>query len=140
MSNWTRPRGLMLVLFLAGSAPTQAAPDDPQSPESLAKARVEIARRFYELAVERLPGDDVRGPSDQAVEQVALWSRRWMEGERDASSGKPIAAIESHRDRMKRWEDKFAELNDRTFQNTVDLFKFHRLEAELWLAKAKTER
>src|SRR3954451_2138544 len=115
MHNQTRRKGLTLGLILAGAALASAAPDDAQKPEALARLRLEIARSAYEgceTAITTPPaGEGNKLPQDvrtvMNVEQLVTWSRRWMEAERDMSGKKAdqVGAVESHRKRLKKWED-----------------------------------
>lgn len=87
------------------------------------------------------------------AERFYTWSRRWMEAEKDRSSKRSdqIAAVQAHLDRMRRLEEggiirDLAKRANTTFGN-VSLppgefrtsLEFYRLEAESWLAKAKSE-
>src|SRR5262245_46076345 len=99
---------LRLGLILTGASTVAGAPADPQTPEDLAKARLEIVRRIYRDTEEQLknpPAPAVATGSDvfPILEQVAIWSRRWMEAERDSNDGRAnrIAALEGHIKRLK---------------------------------------
>lgn len=102
----------------------------------LAKTKVATAKAGYEgtVAVRR-----TGGRADP--EQVYLWSRRWMEAERDVSD-KPadrVAAIENHKTRMKELH-KFTLVEYQAGKVThaqVLGADFYAAEAELWLAEAK---
>ena len=153
MFNQVRRNGLMLGFIVAGATLAFAGPDDTQRSEDLARARLDVARRAYGQAEDSitLPAtDESKVPQHlltaMKVEQLIAWSRRWMEAERDSSGkkGDQTAALDAHRKRLKKWEDLYSELLEGgSVQGSwvaVDPLKFHRLEAEYWIAKAKDER
>jgi hypothetical protein len=153
MFNQVRRNGLMLGYIVAGAALAFAGPNDSQGPEGLARARLDIARKAYEQiegSITNPPADDSKLPpgfrTTLKLEQLVNWSRRWMETERDTSSKRAdqIAALDAHRKRLKKQEDLYSELleggSGQGVELAVDTLKFHRLEAEYWLAKAKAER
>jgi hypothetical protein len=150
MFDRTRRDGLLLGMVLTAAALAPAGADDVRTPEALATARRDVARKLYDDCVERLKSPPASQKladtfSDETMEQVVTWSRRVMEAERDMSGKKAdrVAAIEAHRKRIKAWEDELAELTKGDFsgvnRRTADLVTFHRLEADYWLARAKAE-
>lgn len=153
MLNQVQRNGLVIGVMLAGATLALAGADDTRRPEDLARARLDIARRAYEQVEDSInapPADEGKLPqgirATLKLEQLIAWSRRWMEAERDASGKKAdhVAAIDAHRKRLKKWEDICSEVaegdSSGASSRDVDLLKFHRLEAEYWLAKAKDER
>ena len=119
-----------------------------RKPEELAKARLELTRRSYEQAEEQIKfppaGANPRETLAPSVDNLALWSRRWMEAERDMDAGKAarLAALDGHIKRLKTWEDLFERIvqgqQSGEAQQSLDTLKFHRLEADYWLAKEKS--
>jgi hypothetical protein len=102
----------------------------------LAQARVEAARRTY-LGLER----NFREGRPALVEPVYRWSRRLLDAEREASDQKEaqLAAYQAHLQRMRGLEritrDRF---RDRlTIIEEVDATEYYRLEASLWLERAR---
>jgi hypothetical protein len=89
--------------------------------------------------------DDQQSRLFSWMERLVTWSRRWMEAELDASDREAdkIAAIEGHVKRLKKWEDEFAPVaqgEPAASRLMLDTLRYHRLEGEYWLAKAKAER
>jgi hypothetical protein len=153
MLNRVQRNTVLLGYVLAGATLATAGPGYGQSPEGLARARLDIARKAYQHVEDSImaPAADVGKLPSRVwtalnLEQLVGWSRRWMEAERDASGSKTVqvAALEAHRKRLKKWEDTYSELargeSSGEWSHAVDLLTFHRLEAEYWLAKAKDER
>ncbi|MBX6312120.1 MAG: hypothetical protein IRY99_04255 [Isosphaeraceae bacterium] len=143
---------LAVGLFLAGGLALRSAPpEEPDRLKELAEARMKLARRYYEGEVARTnrriepPGAPGLSTLVSRVnaELLALWSRRWMEAQRDASDRKAdqIAAIQGHVDRLAGWVKQLQPLtkvaDSGVSQTDIDVLEFHLLEAEYWLAKAK---
>jgi hypothetical protein len=128
----------VLGLVLAGVA--LAPKFTAESPDSnqLAKAQMEAARRTYELTWTRAE----MGEGGDA-EQVYQWSVRWLEAQRDLSGTKAgqLAALEAHQTRMQRLERRVAAMvkagQGRQSEGTAA--EYYRLEADLWLARAKAK-
>jgi len=158
---------LALGLAAAGKTRSGAGRDEPAAADSGAKARLEIARGIYEQMLMRQPdpfsgnhGNLMGAPRppqpDRKVEDLYLWSRRWMEAERDVrpDGGGIVVAFRGHRDRMKDLgtiESLKGLYKKRNIPYTDELLAgqakfsigvsteglpFFRLEAESWLAKA----
>jgi hypothetical protein len=126
-------RGLLLAL-----AGTCLAGEPAPEKDGNAKARAAAARKVYEHLLERYKLD----PNFQnEPERSYLWSRRWMEAERQAAGTKAgrVAAVEGHLERMKKWEKVFKEGVERGIFSPGDVAaaEFYRLEAEGWLAEEK---
>jgi multidrug efflux pump subunit AcrA (membrane-fusion protein) len=103
----------------------------------LAKTKVAAAKAAYGVTSKAF----AEGKAD--AEKVYLWSRRWMETERDVSDKAPgrVAAVGSHLDRMKKLR-KAAEARYQIGQaGQVDVLgaDFYLAEAELWLARAEAK-
>jgi hypothetical protein len=94
-------RMILAVSLLIAAAPIAQSQRqaEPGVPMDLLKAQVASARRAYEMSRlmfrERVPNSD--------LENLYLWSVRWLNAERDLSK-KPaerVAAAEAHLERMK---------------------------------------
>jgi len=109
----------------------------PQSTEQyqLSKAAVlaNRAKRAYGNALERYK----TGNSDP--EGVYLWSRRWLEAQRKASTEKvdQTKAFEDHCARMKELEELVKNRSEAGTETAAyrAAAEFYRAEAELWLAR-----
>jgi multidrug efflux pump subunit AcrA (membrane-fusion protein) len=102
-----------------------------------ATARLAAARKVYEMTMVRLKNHQAK----MDVEQVALWSRRWLEAQGELATGKEqqSSAVEAHLGRMRDLE-KFAKNLATTGQGLeadAVAAEFHRLEAERVLAQTK---
>jgi hypothetical protein len=104
-----------------------------------ARARLNAARNVYNGMIEQARTSYRLADS----EQLYLWSRRWMDAERDLATKEAdrFAAVEGHFDRMKKWEEFTREAVRKGFAAPIDLTaqEFYRLEAEQWLARAKAK-
>jgi hypothetical protein len=141
--------GLILAFLVAGATLTPAAPDKSAGPKALARARLELARSLYEASVDEMknaPPAEGGARIDAlfpAMDRLSLWSRRWMEAERDASEDKAgvLAALEAHVKRLKTWEDVYEEAFQAGLPSTTRIaagtLKFYRLEAEFQWAVAR---
>jgi hypothetical protein len=129
---------MLLGLLVAGGLQAAPEPTPEKTLADLAKARVEAARRTYtEMARNHKEGRITR------TEIVYQWSLRWLAAERDVSPARAdrVAACKAHWERMKELERmtkdqlraRFVPIEEATAA------EFYRLEAELWLAKAKAE-
>jgi hypothetical protein len=128
---------LALGFVLAGGISAPPGRGDAQAAPDPAKAKLEAARITYEalLEVHR------QGQAGFDAEKVYLWSRRWMEAERDLSEKKAdrAAAAEAHLDRMKDLR-KLDVARYKAGQGTKAEAlgaDFYVAEAELWLARVK---
>lgn len=100
------------------------------------RAKGEAARLVYEAMVKELH----EGRGQVNADRLYLWSRRWMEAQRDVSPKKAdqVAALEAHRDRMKDLR-KTTEQRYKAGQGShaeVLSVDFYIAEAELWLTEA----
>jgi hypothetical protein len=106
---------------------------------SNAKARLEAARKVYQGIMERHQIEPSRQPLD--FENLCLWSRRWMDAQRDISDEKSnqLEAIDAHLNRVRDLEKiarQWVQVNAiTTFECSA--VEFHRLEAEHWLAQTR---
>lgn len=130
MIRYTLLAALVLLPTFGSATPAAVTRED------LTAAKLKAARLVYEAMVKEL--HEGRGQVD--ADRLYLWSRRWMEAQRDASPKKAdqIAALEAHRDRMKDLR-KMAEQRYKAGQGShaeVLCVDFYLAEAELWLSKA----
>ena len=108
------------------------APRDDPKWKAITKSKVETARQILEMFAER---EKLALPADaNFISEVACWSRRLMEAELELSTTKTrrIAAIQEHRDRMRR-NEQMADAQARAARlNASDVLKarFYRLEAD----------
>jgi hypothetical protein len=106
-------------------------------PPQLAKARVDAARRTYEIIW--------RNNKEGLVPFAELayrWSRRWLEAEveQDENKTSQLAAYTAHRNRMR----ELARITRERYRNRVNTIDetsatdFYLAEAEVWIAQAKS--
>ena len=134
MTTRTIALGLILGLGLTvGAAASWAG--GPAGDADLAKAKVQVAGKTYEAAVQALRA----GKAD--AERVYLWSRRWMEAQGELSEKKAdqVAARETHLQRMKELRQVARALYESGRATHADALatEFYVVEATLWLARAK---
>jgi hypothetical protein len=128
-----------LLAVAAALAPAPAQQDPPPAAgatnklEVLAKSRVEIAAKMYELAwlyysENRIDAGDVYG-----------YSRLMLMAEQDLATDKPghIKATQGHLDRMTKLWKKVARVKKLGFSNTLDVneAEYYQKEAEYWVAR-----
>ncbi len=121
-----------------GIAPAQERKGPAKAPDELLKAQLASARKVYEVSL-KMYQESVAS----YFEHPYVWSVRWLNVER-ALSKKPadrITAAEAHLDRMKKLEAIAQNLAKAGaalgFHATAA--EYYRLEAEIWLAKAKDQ-
>lgn len=130
---------LILCVVMAGGTFPSLASADSAPDEDLAKSQAEAARTVYEGLIAAHNAGSDKYPFD--LEKLNLWSLRWSRAEQALSTKKAdhIAAAEAHLARMKKWEavmqDQFKERQVSRFE--VVQAKYHRIEAERWLAEVK---
>ena len=130
MIRYTLLAALVFLPAFGSAAPAAAARED------LAAAKVEAAHKVYEAMVQELR----TGRGQANADRLYLWSRRWMEAQRDVGPKKAdrIAALEAHRDRMKDLR-KTAEQRYKAGQCShaeVLSVDFYLAEAEIWLSES----
>jgi hypothetical protein len=133
----TRMLAVGLVLGLA--ALTFIARADDKTKEN-AKGRLEAARKVYEGISQRARIDP---NASLDPDKLALWSRRWMEAERDLGDTKEekIAAVQGHLDRMKKLEGLVKAMRQSALVTPMEVAaqEYYRLEAEQWLTQARAK-
>jgi hypothetical protein len=123
--------GLAAVTLLR-AAPGAA----PKVPPQLTKAKVDAARRTYEVIWKNNKEGLV-----PFAELAYRWSRRWLEAEVERSEDKAnqLAAYTAHRDRMR----ELARITRDRYRNRVITIEeasatdFYLAEAVLWIEQAK---
>jgi len=125
------------ALAVAGAvrACVAAPPSTSKVPRELLQARLEAARRAYDLTETLLH----TGKAD--FSELPLWSRRWLEAERAlATTGADqVAALEAHLERMKALEKGVRKMMDVGFALPRDgaAATYYRVEAEVWLREVQ---
>jgi hypothetical protein len=127
--------------------PTKDATKTADEVTTLLKARVALAEKAHRAALEGLSRTRRVGNTLMQVtekpEEVYIWSVRWLHAQRDLSPKNEdhIAALEAHLKRMTELK-KAVEMLSRDLMPhiRVDEAEWYRLEAQLWLAKAKQEK
>lgn len=130
-----------LGLVAAGLYSSAAEQKDVSAgPTASAKARRDAAKEVYEGAWQRHLQEPERVPGD--VVYFHDWSVRWLQAERDLGPTKAeqIAALEGHLKRMQFWKEFLhGEFKDGQIPKySLSAAEFFRLEAEDWLAAART--
>lgn len=131
------PPGLALGLVLAvGVILPVALGAEPRTTLALAEAKVKAAQKAYEESVKAIRD----GRSD--AEKVYVWSRRWLEAQRDADKkADRTAGLKAHRDRMKdlrQTAEALYKLAKAPYAEVAGT-EYYLAEAELWLAPDKRE-
>jgi hypothetical protein len=128
--------GLAAAVWLRVAPEAAPAKAPPKVPAALVKAKVDAARRTYEVI-----WTNNREGLVPFAELAYRWSRRWLEGELDLSDKKAdqLAAYQAHRDRMR----KLGRITHERYQNRVNTVDevtavdFYVAEAEVWVEQAK---
>lgn len=128
-----------LAMAVAGWHGTVAdTKDQPASRRTNAQARLNAAKRVYELSWKHHQQEPNVARSD--VEYFHDWSVRWLQAERDLSRTKVehVAALEGHLKRMQFWKDLHEKSRQRGLISgyVADAAEFFRLEADDWLETA----
>ena len=109
-------------------------PDSP-GPGSSSEELVAAARRAYELQLQRRPID----PEHSQIDELYLWSKRWMTAEWDLSlqTGGGAKGVKAHLGRMIDLEDTTIKAQQAGLVSPVDVASaaYYRIEAELMLAR-----
>jgi hypothetical protein len=128
---------LAVAGLIIGLGPWTAPARADDKAAANARARLAAARKVYEGMLARAKVDPNTPPD---FEKVYLWSRRWMEAQRDVEGKKEgkLAALQGHLDRMKKLEAFVKGMYEGKLATPVEVAaqEFYRLEAERWLAQA----
>jgi hypothetical protein len=132
-----------ITLFVICGTAVSSAQADQKSAVDNAKARLDAARKVYQFMTESLKVTASAEPRPLEPERFYLWSRRWMEAQREVSDKKEdqIGAVKAHVGRMKELEEILQKLYDTEQIDSASVLAagFYRLEAEKWLSEAKTK-
>ena len=111
---------------------------------TLLKARVAVAEKIYRGELEGLTRTrrvgNVLIQDTEKPEEVYTWSVRWLKAQRDSSAKHEdhLAALEAHLKRMTELKKAVESLSKELMPAIrVEEAEWYRLEAHLWLAKAK---
>lgn len=133
--------GVVVLAAVAAAALGQPVSTGAAStaPTSNARARFEAARKVYEGILARHQLESKPQPAD--FENLCLWSRRWMDAQREMSDEKAnqLEAIAAHLGRVKELErraNEWAKANAIPESEAAAL-EYHRLLAEHWLVQAQ---
>lgn len=125
---------LLAALVLIAAAGRQGAPALPD-----AQARLEAAAKVCQLLHDE---NDGAPRTHEGVEHTYIWSKRWMEAQRDVEMSKDggVAAAEAHLQRMREFDQRIQKLHE---QGAVPLFyaastRYFVVEGEELLARAKS--
>jgi len=131
--------GMVLLVSLLRAAPQAPAQVPPAKvPPKLAQAKVEAARKTYEVVWK-----NNREGFIPFVELVYRWSRRWLEAELELSDKKAdqMAAYQAHSDRMRELT-RITRERFRFRANTIEeatAVEFYTTEADAWMELAKNK-
>lgn len=138
MARSNQWRLLLVGLALSGVSLAPAAPDAGPDLTPLAQARYQAAVRQFE---------ETWAYYQQAridSYQVYVWSRLILDARRDLAvrPAEALTALEEHLDRMKKLESLIKKVRRLGFGRSYDVgaSEYYRLEAELWLARAKSPK
>ena len=122
---------VLTVLVLANGARAH-----DENIRNLAKAKLEIARKLYQKLL-----DQEKKHVLDALPLVYEASRRLLDAELEVASNKAakVLAYKAHLDRMKTVEQKMKKIvaTQAAPPGYTWVAEYNRLEAEIWLAKAK---
>jgi hypothetical protein len=142
---------VLLLPSVPAAAPSGRAAGPAKGPEAandvpaLLKARLALAEKGYREAFEGLKRTRRVGNVLTLVakpDEVYAWSVRWLQAQRALSPKHEdqVAALEAHLRRMTKLQERVKELvRDLTPASKADEAEWYRLEAQLWLAKAKAK-
>jgi len=126
----------------APTAPTLAAPAQPQNCSHPAKARLDLAREALKI-LQRTQESWEFGTQSE-YDDTYRWSLRAIEALRELGGNKAdlIAALEEHRAWMSKWESVAKDRHARGTVKTLTILevRYRVMEAESWLAEAKASR
>ena len=138
MISGKKTRLLCWGLLLAGAsvAPVPQG-KEARKPSPLAEARHNAAVKQFDLIWQYYQQSRVQSFD------VYVWSRLLLDASKAVSDrpGKQIAAFEEHLDRMKKLETLIKKVRRLGFGRSSDVgaSEYFRIEAEYWLAEAKSQ-
>jgi hypothetical protein len=142
--NW-QPALWFALTAITCSAPRATAQEENPgkvTQQKPAKNLLETARKVYELQLGRERLGDVRG-SAVSDEDVNRWSRRWLDAQLNLadSTEKRIAAYNEHLERMRERESRAKKLfkAGESTPEQLATSEYFRIQAELWLERAKAQ-
>jgi hypothetical protein len=127
---------VLLIAVLAGPVPAAGEEKKAETRTDLIKRQLELSKKQYQYLLD-LESKRVILPGGG---EFYTWSRRWLEAELALSSKRAdrISAYQAHLDRMTRGADEVKKrakaVGDE--KSTWEI-EYLRIEAELWLDKAK---
>ncbi len=147
--------GMFAVVVIAGSRPDAELKKATEAkeatnladPKALLEPLLDAARKAYEEAVKgsqqaRRAGT-VMIPLAKS-EDVYIWSVRWLNAQLELNSKKDdrIAALEGHLERMKALQTRVTEMYKAGLASSLEVaaVEFHRVQAQLWLARETKEQ
>ncbi len=141
---------VVLGLILVGVAVAAGRQKQPQGLEEAAKARLDLARRYYQVVQDRLqapgPADPSQANTVRVLQDMTEWSRTMMEAERDLATDKAgrVDAVSAHYTRIAEILKPLEELavgagSDITEASLIKM-RYYRAEAAYWLAREKAGR
>ena len=113
--------------------------------EELAEARLQVAKRLHESTRKAIATPPTSASSAAAralatvqVERVGLWSRRWMEAERDLRPDPEgqVQAIRDHIARLEDWIRLAGQYAENTQATGIDLHDVENLDFEILEARS----
>ncbi len=135
MISIRRCRALCPGLVLAALSFAPAPANEPDTIASLGQARHQAAVKQYEETWSYYQQARIDSY------QVYVWSKLILDARNDmaAKPGEHLAALEDHLNRMKKLEQLIKKIRRIGFGRSYDVgaAEYYRLEAELWLARAK---
>jgi hypothetical protein len=126
-------RTIALALCASIAVPSSASRAAPPTPAELAKDRAAVAEKAFRTALA------LHGASRIPLEDVYLWSVRWLDAAIDAA---PRAAKQALADHVQRMVDLEAAVQKMAKAGTAsgldtDAAYYYRIEAQLWSARGK---
>jgi hypothetical protein len=142
--QWCFRGFVLVVVWLLCNGHTTIADETKKEFDAFRKAKLDAARKTYELILKQkygLTNTNSKGQID--IDHVVRWSRNWLDAERDLSARKEdhLVAHQAHLKRMKALQEQVrtvlkAGLGSPTDASAMD---YYLAEAELWLAMEKAK-
>ena len=133
-----RTRKLFIVILAAGALTIGTAVAIDKQPDARgggasSKELVAAAQGAYE----EWKKERAINPDKFDLEEVYIWSKRWMTAARDLNPGEAAKAVKAHFDRMSELENsaKLLEKSNLVPKVEVEAARYYRTEAELMLSR-----